>query len=143
MNTKNIINNNREISRISHYNTPQSTDNPSKVSIPFDQGNERCPKKANVDSKVDNKKSKKHKMKIPTCPSYKKLFVMEIQNMRSPVMTKNCKHTICFGCVQHFVEKNKTKQKHSYITVCNCPIDSCGAKRSFNCNTYNFNRIFP
>jgi len=56
MNTKNIINNKREISQISHCDTPQSTVNPSKVSIPSDQGNELCPKKDNVDSDVDNKK---------------------------------------------------------------------------------------
>ena len=166
MNTSNNTNNKREISQISPCDTPQSTDspskvstpsdqgnelcpkknnvdNPSKVSIPSDQGNELCPKKDNVDSNVENKKKSKlkHEMKIPPCPSCEKPFVMEIQNMRSPVMSMNCEHTICFSCVQHFVEKNKTRQKRNYITVCNCPIESCGAKRSFNCNTCNFNAV--
>ena len=114
---------------------------PSKESFSYNPP-KKCRLKKNS-TYTENGKPKKsklnHEIITPTCPSCKDPFIMDYDHIKSPIMSMNCEHTICCECVQHYVEKNKKKQNKNNINVCSCPIETCGAKRSFNRQSCNFN----
>ena len=123
----------RDVKEISCGNTALLPKTPSEISTPTKTETKNLQQLTKPKSKCQNK------IIVPICPSCKAPFVMDYDNIRSPVMSMNCEHTICYNCVQHFVEKNRKKQKRNNIGVCSCPIDTCGAKRSFNEKSCNYN----
>ena len=127
----------RHIEQSSEFDSPAST---NQISNEFDHKMESSLTNKDNSSNQPVKKSKfTHETVPPTCPSCDNLFVMDFGNSKSPVMSMNCEHTICYSCVQHYVEKNQKRLSRSTINVCSCPIKSCGAKRSFNAQSCNYN----
>lgn len=135
--TKDGTSNEHDIEQSSEFETPAST---NQIANKFGHKIESSLTNKDNSSNRPRKKSKfKHETVPPTCPSCDNLFVMDFGNSKSPVMSMNCEHTICYSCVQHHVEKNQKKLNRSTINVCSCPIKSCGAKRSFNAQSCNYN----
>ena len=127
----------RHIDQPSESNTPTS---PKEKSNKYDPKiNSSMTDDDKCSSQLPKKSKFKHEIIPPTCQSCDNWFIMDFGKLKSPVMSMNCQHTICYSCVQHYVQKNQKKLNRSNINVCSCPIKSCGAKRSFNTQSCNFN----